>query len=171
MALVDAVVIMGVSGSGKSTVGSKLATHLGWAFEDGDSYHPAENIRKISEGVPLSDLYRQPWLERLTGVISRHARSGERLVLACSALKESYRRELASSGAALLYVYLQGDATLMGERIESRRGHFARRDIIESQYAALEEPRGENVLVVDGELPVTSLVNGIARHLERHTTS
>src|SRR5690625_359281 len=99
---------MGVSGSGKSTVGVQLARHLGWAFEDGDPYHPPQNIRKIAAGTPLTDLDRVPWLETLTNLIASHARRGSRLVLACSALKESYRRQLAGSGASLLFVYLRG---------------------------------------------------------------
>ena len=157
---------MGVSGSGKSTVGAQLARHLGWAFEDGDAYHPPQNIRKIAAGTPLTDLDRVPWLETLTNLIASHARRGSRLVLACSALKESYRRQLAGSGASLLFVYLRGAPELLGERVAARRGHFAGREIIASQFAALEEPRGENVLVVDAARPVATLVSEIARHVE-----
>src|SRR5690625_7508421 len=104
---------MGVSGSGKSTVGVQLARHLGWAFEDGDPYHPPQNIRKIAAGTPLSDLDRVPWLETLTSLVASQAWQGSRLELACRAREGTYRWLLAGSGASLVFVYLGGEPELL----------------------------------------------------------
>jgi len=133
------VVVMGVSGAGKTTVGSLLAGQLGWTFADADDFHPPSNVEKIRRGVPLSDDDRQPWLEGLRAEIARWIIEGRNAVLACSALKRSYRQEL-EAGSEVRFVYLGGRADLIAERVRSRRGHFAGEQILPSQLADLEEP-------------------------------
>ncbi len=132
------LVIMGVVGSGKTTVGTLLAEKLGWEFSDADDFHPAENIRKISEGIPLIDADRAPWLAAMRQAIQRWQKEGKSVVLACSALKHSYREELRAGHVR--FVYLKGDAQLIGQRLHARRGHFANDSILESQFADLQEP-------------------------------
>lgn len=133
------LVIMGVVGSGKTTVGTLLADKLGWQFADADDFHPDENIRKISQGIPLTDADRAPWLAAMRGAIEQWHMKRNNVVLACSALKHSYREELRAGD--LHFVYLKGDAQLIGQRLHARRGHFATDSILESQFADLEEPR------------------------------
>ena len=131
---------MGVVGSGKTTIGTLLAQKLGWGFADADDFHPAENIRKISHGVPLTDADRAPWLAAMRSTIQRWQEEGKSVVLACSALKHSYREELRAGDVQ--FIYLKGDAQLISQRLHSRRGHFATDSILESQFADLEEPHG-----------------------------
>ncbi|MEJ2359662.1 MAG: gluconokinase [Deinococcales bacterium] len=141
--------VMGVSGSGKTTVGKRLASRLGFAFADADSYHPQANIDKMAAGVPLTDEDRQPWLERLRALIEKHAAEGRSLVLACSALKESYRRELkrAQPAARVQFVYLEGDFDTILARIRRRKGHYMKANMLQSQFRDLEEP--EDAITVD----------------------
>ena len=133
------LVIMGVVGSGKTTVGTLLAQKLGWQFADADDFHPDENIRKMSQGIPLTDADRGPWLAAMRGAIEQWHNKRKSVVLACSALKHSYREELRA--ADVHFVYLKGDVELIGRRLHARRGHFATDSILESQFADLEEPR------------------------------
>ena len=130
---------MGVVGSGKTTIGNLLAQKLGWAFADADDFHPAENIRKISGGIPLTDDDRAPWLAAMRSSIQRWHLEGKNVVLACSALKHSYREELRVGDVR--FVHLKGNASLIAARIHARRGHFATDSILESQFADLEEPQ------------------------------
>jgi gluconokinase len=139
---VKAIVVMGVSGSGKTTVGSLLATSLGRTFLDADRFHPPANIAKMAAGEPLTDDDRAPWLDRLNQLLREHAQRGEPAVLACSALKESYRERLARGVGALGFVYLKGDLPMIRARMLSRRDHYMKADLLESQFAALEEPAG-----------------------------
>ncbi len=132
------LVIMGVVGSGKTTVGTLLAHKLGWGFADADDFHPAENIQKISHGVPLTDGDRAPWLQAMRNAIQQWQREGKNVILACSALKHSYREELRAGNVR--FVYLKGDAPLIARRLHARRGHFATDSILESQFADLQEP-------------------------------
>lgn len=141
---------MGVVGSGKTTVGNLLAGKLGWEFADADDFHPPENIRKISQGIALSDGDRAPWLASLRGAIERWHTEGKNVVLACSALKQAYRQELRAG--AVKFVYLKGDAQLISQRLHARRGHFASDAILESQFADLEEP-GDAVVVSVAQTP------------------
>lgn len=129
---------MGVVGSGKTTVGTLLAQKLGWQFADADDFHPAANIRKISQGLPLTDADRAPWLGEMRKAIQRWQKEGNSVVLACSALKHSYREELRAGDVR--FVYLKGEAQLIAQRLHGRRGHFATDSILESQFADLQEP-------------------------------
>ena len=140
------VVIMGVVGAGKTTVGRLLAEQLGWQFADADDYHPPANIEKIGHGIPLNDDDRRPWLRRLRALIAEWVSCGQSAVLACSALKRSYRDELRS-GPEVRFVYLQGSSKLITQRLHARHGHFADDQILASQFADLEEP--ESALSVD----------------------
>jgi gluconokinase len=131
------VVVMGVSGSGKSTVGALLAERLGVEFLDADEFHPPENVAKMAAGVPLTDADRGPWLERLNAELRRRGDA----VLACSALKESYRRALAQ-GLECRFVHLRGPIELIRSRMEFRRHRYMPASLLESQFAALEPPSG-----------------------------
>ena len=133
------ILIMGVTGSGKTTVGKMLAAELGWPFFDADDFHSPANVGKMSSGVPLTDEDRRPWLGQLKALISAQRAHGENGVLACSALKTSYR-DILSSEDELMIVYLRADRRLVEKRLAGRKGHFMSRDLIESQFSALEEP-------------------------------
>jgi len=134
------ILIMGVTASGKTTVGRRLASALGWAFVDADDFHSPENVRKMRLGIPLTDEDRGPWLENLRVQVARYAASGESLVLACSALKSTYRETLASAGPRMTTIYLRADPRLIRARLARRRGHFMPAELLESQFEALEEP-------------------------------
>jgi gluconokinase len=130
---------MGVTGAGKTTIGKLLASELGWQFADADDFHPAANVEKMRHGIPLNDDDRKPWLERLRAEITRWIASKSDVVLACSALKSTYRQELNVS-PQVRFVYLKGSAALIAERLRSRHGHFADEHILAGQFADLEEP-------------------------------
>lgn len=132
--------MMGVVGAGKTTVGRLLAEQLGWQFADADDYHPTANIEKIRHGIPLNDEDRCPWLLRLRALIANWISQRQSAVLACSALKRSYREEL-KAGPEVRFVYLQGSAELIAQRLHARHGHFADDQILASQFADLEEPK------------------------------
>ncbi|HSS69024.1 MAG TPA: gluconokinase [Casimicrobiaceae bacterium] len=156
------VVLMGVCGSGKSTVGRPLAQELGWTFVDADDLHPSANVKKMASGVPLTDEDRWPWYERIGAELQRLTRSGKHVVLACSALKEAYRERLARAGN-LRIVYMKGDAATIEPRIASRSGHFMPASLLASQFATLEEP--SDAIVVDVAQPIAAQVAAIARAL------
>jgi gluconokinase len=132
------LVLMGVAGAGKTTVGTLLAHKLGWQFADADDFHPAENIGKISRGVPLNDPDRAPWLAAMHNAILQWNAVGDNVVLACSALKRSYRNEIRTG--QVCFVFLKGNYALLLERLRLRHGHFADEKILASQLATLEEP-------------------------------
>jgi len=135
------VVLMGVSGSGKTTVGRILAEKLGWVFLDADDFHPAANIAKMSRGEPLTDEDRRPWLEALRDRIDEACARNEDVVLACSALKHAYRDYLREDEPGCVrYVYLEGSEELIRERLAKRRGHFMPPGLLHSQFEALEPP-------------------------------
>lgn len=136
------VVLMGVAGSGKSTVGRLLATQLGWQFLDSDAYHPEENRQKMSAGLPLNDGDRRPWLERLRRVLDAHLQCETGAVVACSALKRSYRRILGTERPAIALVHLAGTPELLAQRLATRRNHFFPPDLLDSQLQTLETPSG-----------------------------
>ncbi len=134
------VVLMGVSGSGKTTVGRVLAESLGWRFLDADDYHPPENVAKMHAGIPLTDADRRPWLAALERLIEEARERGESLVLACSALKHEYRDYLRDGAKDVVYVYLEGSEALIAERLARRTGHFMDPHLLHSQFATLEPP-------------------------------
>jgi gluconokinase len=133
------IIIFGVSGAGKTTVGELLARELGWHFYEADDFHSPANIEKMRGGVPLTDEDRWPWLENLRELIKRCIAAGEDAVLACSALKRAYRRYLRVS-AEVKFVFLHGDYALIAKQLQRRRGHFLNPALLQSQFADLEEP-------------------------------
>jgi carbohydrate kinase (thermoresistant glucokinase family) len=144
------VVVMGVSGCGKTTVGKGLAAALGWPFDEGDRYHPPANVAKMSAHEPLTDEDRWPWLRRLAELIAEHERAGQSSVLACSSLKRAYRDLLRTGAPRVRFLHLAGDKAVLAERLASRKGHFFPADLLDSQYAALEQlAPDEDGVVVD----------------------
>lgn len=133
-------VVMGTTGSGKSTVGAALAHALGVAFVEGDEYHPSENVRRMASGIPLTDEDRAGWLEALAGRIREAREAGAGLVVTCSALRRSYRDVLRAAAPRLRFVFLSGPRALICERLAERRGHFMPASLLDSQLEALEEP-------------------------------
>ena len=134
------VLLMGVSGAGKTTVGRLLASEPGWAFADADDYHSAANVEKMRNGIPLTDADRAPWLESLRGVIVRWMASGKDGVLACSALKEEYRERLVV-GPEVRVVYLKASRELLRQRLLGRKGHYMKESMLESQIETLKSRR------------------------------
>lgn len=151
--------IMGVAGCGKTTVGQALAGRLGWAFYDADDFHPAENVAKMSAGIPLTDQDRAGWLERLHALIVDCLENHRPAVLACSALKESYRQVLLAGTEGVCLVYLRAGYDLCHQRLIERRGHYMPVSLLASQFATLEEP--VNALVVDAGQSVEEIVEQI----------
>jgi gluconokinase len=151
---------MGVSGSGKSTVGKLLASQLGWEFADGDDYHSAANVEKMRSGIPLTDEDREPWLKSLRGLIVRWIDSKTNGVLACSALKNAYREELVT-GPEVRVVYLKADRARLWERLHMRQWHYMKESMLESQVATLEEP--QNAVVVDANGSIEEVVAQIRK--------
>jgi gluconokinase len=146
---VAALIVMGVSGSGKTTIAALLAQELGWRFEDGDWFHPKANVEKMESGTPLTDADRQPWLEAIAAWVDDLHKKGARGVVACSALKRRYREVLARAGHEVVrFVYLKGDKALIARRITARHGHFMPPTLLESQFAALEEPSPDEHAIV-----------------------
>lgn len=143
------VIVMGVVGAGKTTVGKLLAQQLGWEFADADNFHPAANVEKIRQGIGLTDADRAPWLQRLRDAIEQWIAAKRDVVLACSALKRMYRKELAA-GPEVRFVYLKGSAELIAQRLQSRHGHFANAQILASQLEDLEEPEGAVTVEISG---------------------
>ncbi len=156
------IVVMGVSGCGKSTVGQQLADRLGWPFFDGDAFHPAANIDKMSRGIPLNDEDRAGWLAAIADRMRELIAVDQSGVFACSALKQKYRDQLQVSDQ-VKFVYLRGDYDLIWSRMQQRPGHYMKPNMLASQFDALEEPR--DALTLDITHPVDQLVERIARAL------
>jgi gluconokinase len=142
-----AAILMGVSGSGKTTIGQLLAADLGWDYIEGDDHHSPENIQKMANGVPLTDSDRQPWLEKLHDILSGHAQAQQPVVLACSALKREYRQILAGNLPEVHFIYLKGDYALIVQRLAQRPYHYMKAGMLDSQFEALQEP--EDALTVE----------------------
>jgi carbohydrate kinase (thermoresistant glucokinase family) len=159
---VAAIVVMGVSGSGKSSVGEALARRLGWLFLEGDGLHPPANIAKMAAGVPLDDADRRPWLEAIRDRIDAWRRGGTPGVVACSALKRRYRDILRGGRDDVRLAYLQGSAPLIAGRLAGRHGHFMPANLLNSQFAALEPPTpDERAITVAIDQPPSAIVDEI----------
>ena len=152
-------IIMGVSGSGKTTVSEALAEHLGWDFYDADNFHPSENIAKMESGIPLSDSDRAPWLAALHDLISSNLKHNEPGVLACSALKERYRLQMLDDNNGVQLVYLKGTYDLIWSRMIARPDHYMKPHMLHSQFDTLEEPT--NALIID----ISNFVDEIVREI------
>lgn len=161
-----ALVVMGVSGSGKTTIAALLAGRLGWEFADGDDFHPPANIEKMHAGTPLTDDDRRPWLEAIAAWIGEHRRAGAHAVIACSALRRAYRDILRAGAADVRIVYLAGDEALIAHRQAARHGHFMPASLLRSQLDTLEEPTADErpITVSVGKTPVL-IVDDIVRQL------
>lgn len=153
------ILVMGVSGVGKTAVGRALAERLGWAFLDADDDHPPENVAKMRAGIPLDDADRMPWLAAVRARAEAHLARGEHVVLACSALKRSYRSYLEDVDTRVAFVHLDAPAELIGQRIRGREGHFMPEDLLESQFDALEH--ADQALMVDAAAPLEDVVEAI----------
>lgn len=145
-----ALVLMGVTGSGKTTIGRILSQRLGWPFLDGDDFHPPENVEKMAVGTPLTDDDRQPWLQRLAGEIGGRLDCGDSCLLACSALRVAYRQILAGErGQSVRFVHLQGSAELIGSRLQDRVHRYMPATLLQSQFDALEAPDDALTVEID----------------------
>jgi gluconokinase len=159
------IILMGVAGSGKTTVATRLAARLGWFFLEGDDLHPATNVAKMASGLPLGDEDRRPWLSALRARIETALAAGGDLVVTCSALKRDYRRTLRVDPSRVHFVYLRVAAVLLADRLSQRQGHFMPPAMLSSQLAALEEPSPAEALILDGAQAPDALVAEIAAAL------
>jgi len=159
-----AIVLMGVSGCGKTRIGEALTQTMGWPFYDGDDYHPKANIDKMSQGMPLNDDDRQPWLEELHKIIREHLDRGMDVIVSCSALKAKYRETLRGDLENVRFVHLAGSAELIYERLQHRNGHFMKAEMLQSQFADLEIP--QDALSVSIDQPVNKVVAEIVEKLD-----
>ncbi|HVL70356.1 MAG TPA: gluconokinase [Beijerinckiaceae bacterium] len=164
---IGVVLLMGVSGSGKSTTASLLHERLGWPFRDADSFHPPENIEKMSRGVPLDDADRLPWLHAIAAWIDERLAGGERGIVTCSALKRAYRDILVGGRTGVAVVHLRGDKPLIAGRLAARSDHFMPPALLDSQFAALEAPvPAEGVIEISVAAPPEAVADGIIRALK-----
>lgn len=159
------IILMGVTGSGKTTVGLALAESLLWQFVDADDYHPPANVAKMRAGIPLDDADRAPWLASLRDAIVGWLQTGTDVVLACSALKQAYRKELLI-GPDVKLVYLCGNRDLIAHRLSQRQGHYMDPKLLASQFATLEEPGGAVAVDIDADVPdiVTEIRQALGLH-------
>ena len=163
-----AVVVMGVSGAGKTSVAQDLAARLGWTFVEGDKLHPQANIEKMAHGTPLNDDDRWPWLDLIGAELSASTSRGESIVATCSSLKVSYRERLCTAaGGTLYFVFLKGSEELLSVRMGERQGHFMPTSLLQSQLATLESPEGEpDVVTVDIDASIDVIVDRAISGLE-----
>jgi gluconokinase len=153
------IIVMGVAGCGKTTVGAALAKHLGWDFYDADDFHPPENIAKMANGIPLNDMDRAPWLASLHSLISSSLIQNRPGVLACSALKENYRQQMLEGNDGIQIVFLKGNYDLLLSRLSMRQDHYMKPQMLQSQFETLEEPA--NALTVEIYKSVDDIVQEI----------
>ncbi len=160
------LVLMGVSGSGKTTIGKMLADRLGWAFEEGDKLHPAANIKKMHAGIPLNDKDRKPWLEAIRFWIDNQIDQQQPGIIACSALKRAYRDFLTENRDQVHMVYLHASQEIIAQRLANRRGHFMPKELLNSQFIALEMPTDdEAAIIANAALKPEAIVNEIISRL------
>ena len=161
-----ALVVMGVSGSGKSTIADRLAARLGWRYEDGDKFHPPANVAKMSAGHPLTDKDRWPWLQAIADEIDRTCKASQHAVVACSALKHAYRDILVHGRNDVRIVFLNGTQDLIADRLAARKGHFMPPGLLTSQFKTLEPPQpNERPIIVSIDASVEAIVDNIIRQL------
>ncbi len=161
-----ALIVMGVSGAGKSTVGEALAARLGWRYEDGDAFHPESNVAKMRAGHPLTDEDRWPWLRAIADEIDRVCKAGGHVIIACSALRRTYRDVLLHGRNDVRLVFLDGSEPLIGDRLSQRKGHFMPPGLLASQFATLEPPAtDEHAVRVSIDAPVETIVNDVLNQL------
>jgi carbohydrate kinase (thermoresistant glucokinase family) len=169
--LPSALIVMGVSGSGKTTVGERLASRLGWRYADADQFHPASNVAKMSAGHPLTDEDRWPWLKAIAAEIDGMRDAGRQLVVGCSALKRAYRDVLIHGRDDIRLVYLEGSQSLIADRLSRRKGHFMPAGLLTSQFKTLEPPTpDERPIVVSIDGTADAIVNDILRQLGLSST-
>ena len=162
-----ALIVMGVSGSGKSTIGESLARRIGWRYEDGDKFHPPSNVAKMSAGHPLTDDDRWPWLRAIAEEVDRVCGAGEHAVIACSALKRAYREVLVHGRDDVRIVFLDGSQQLIAARLAARKGHFMPPGLLDSQFRTLERPTpDEGAVAVSIDAPVEAIVDDIVARLK-----
>jgi len=157
------IIIMGVSGSGKTTIGSLLANQLNWSFQDADSFHSKANIEKMSHGIALTGADRAPWLDAMRKAILKWISEGTKTVLACSALKSDYRNALQPDPSKVRIVYLKASIELLDQRLRERHGHFMKSNLLKSQLATLEEPK--NAVIADAAGTPEQIVAAIRKNL------
>jgi gluconokinase len=162
------IIVLGVSGVGKTTIGEQLARRLGFNFADADQYHSPENVKKMSAGIPLTDADRWPWLDCLHDLLRDSLANNEDLVLACSALKQIYRDRL-DNDVPVTWVYLKGTPEVIRKRMEERHGHFAHENLLVSQLATLEEPK--DAITVDADKSVDEIVHDVISKLPKATSA
>lgn len=150
---------MGVSGSGKTTIGKALSQELGYPFYDGDDFHPPENIAKMSQGIPLNNSDRIPWLLAIKSVINEHQQLQTDAIITCSALKQSYRDLLAENSTDIIFIYLKGSYETILQRLQHRSNHFMKENMLLSQFQTLEEPK--NALIIDVNLSIEGIIKEI----------
>lgn len=161
-----ALIVMGVSGSGKTTIASRLAARLGWTFEDGDRFHPASNVAKMAAGHPLTDEDRWPWLQAIADEIDAVCRRSGHVVIACSALKRAYRDLLVHGRSDVRIIFLNGTQALIADRLARRTGHFMPPGLLDSQFKTLELPKvDEKPVTVSIDAPVEAIVDEIVSQL------
>ncbi len=157
------LIIMGVAGSGKTSVGKMLSEKLGWKYYEGDNYHPKENVEKMSHGIPLNDEDRIPWLLKLRTIIEDALSNGESIILSSSALKEAYRKILKVNDQ-VKFIYLKGSYELIEARMKMRKDHFMKPGMLKSQFEALEEPA--DAIAIDIDQPLEKIVENILQKIE-----
>jgi len=161
-----ALIVMGVSGSGKTTIGERLAARIGWRYEDADTFHPPANVAKMSAGQPLTDDDRWPWLRAIADEIDRASAAGERVVIGCSALRRVYRDVLVHGRSDVRIIYLQGTQALIANRLGERKGHFMPPGLLASQFKTLEPPTpDEHAVTVSIDAPADTIVDDILKQL------
>jgi gluconokinase len=164
------IILMGVSGSGKTTIGQHLARELSWPFFEGDQFHPPQNVAKMSAGTPLTDEDRRPWLDRLAQLIDDCLAHDQPAIIACSALKHRYRRQLRRADPRVRFVYLKGQYDTILQRMQQRPDHFMKPEMLRSQFDALEPPTGDEAITVSIEEDVATIVATIRDALKAAAT-